>query len=143
MKYRRRDAGVTTVEFAFVVFIIILITIEGIDLGLWVFQRSEASQAAREASRIAMISPPVLDQALTTGSVYEAAVGEVESNLQDFKVWVTCAASADAPDSIKDASQCVTGDFVTVTVSWTRQSLAFLGPTTVSGSSTRTVVGIP
>jgi len=142
---RRRpvgDQGVTTVEFAFVVFIIVLITMAGIDLGLWVFQKSEASQAAREAARVAMISPPSTLGVQTSGTVYNAAVAEIESNLPEFSVSVSCADAAG--NDITDGTQCGSGDLVTVTVQWHRDPLTFVGLTdTVSGSSTRTVVEVP
>jgi len=142
MRRLRGDSGVTAVEFSFVVFIIILITLAGIDIGLWVFQKSEASQAAREAARVAMISPPTTLGAQTSGAIYDAAIREIESNLPEFSVSVSCADTAG--DDITDGAQCGVGDLVTVTVQWHRDPLTFVGATdTVSGSSTRTVVELP
>jgi Flp pilus assembly protein TadG len=128
----RSDAGTTAVEFALVAVVILTIALGAVDLGLWVFQKSEAEQAAREASRIAMLAPPSATGVQTSGSIYDAALAETESNLPQFQVSVTCA------------STCAPGDTVTVTVSWHREPLTFVGVTdTVTGSSTRTVVGTP
>lgn len=138
---RHKDAGVTSVEFALIVLIILIISLGAVDFGLWMFQKSEAAQAAREASRVAMINPPsVLDTvaastpvAVTSGSVFAAATDEIEDNLPNFAVTVACS-----------AKPCVSGDDITVTVSWHRDPLTFVGVTdTVSANSTRTVVGVP
>lgn len=127
----RSDAGTTAVEFALVAVVILTIALAAVDFGLWIFQKSEAEQAAREASRIAMINPPA-SGVQTSGSVYNAAVAELQTGLSQFQVSVACAAS------------CAPGDTVTVTVSWHRDPLTFVGVTdTVSGSSTRTIVGVP
>lgn len=143
MKRARRDDGVTMVEFALVILIILVITLGGVDFGLWMFQKSEASQAAREAARIAMIKPPSALGALTSGAIYDASIAELESNLPQFAVTVTCA-DATTGSEIVDATKCVTGDLLTVTVTWHRDPLTLVGVTdTVSGSSTRTVVGVP
>lgn len=142
MRRVRNDAGTTVIELALVIMIILTIGLGAVDFGLWMFQKSEASQAAREASRIAMIQLPVNLGAQTTGAVYDASVAELESGLSDFSVNVTCA-DASGTD-IADAADCVTGDLVTVTVQWHRDPLTFVGVTdTVTGSSTRTVVGVP
>ncbi len=138
----REDDGVTAVEFALVVLIILIVALGGVDFGLWMFQKSEASQAAREASRVAMIDPPSTLGAVTSGAVYDAAVAEVESNMPQFTVSVSCADTAGT--AISDPTQCLTGDLVTITVQWHRDPLSFVGAIdTVSGTSTRTVVGLP
>jgi len=128
----RSDAGTTAVEFALFAMVIFTIALGAVDFGLWVFQKSEAEQAAREASRIAMIQPPATTGDQTSGSIYNAARAEVETNLAQFQVSVDCTGS------------CAPGDTVTVSVSWHRDPLTFVGVTdTVTGSSTRTVVGTP
>lgn len=139
---RANDAGATAVEFAFVVVIILTIGFGAVDFGLWMFQKSEASQAAREASRVAMIAPPATLGLQTSGAVYNASVAEIESNLPGFSVTVTCADAAGT--DIPLAADCGAGDLVTATVQWHRDPLTFVGVTdTVSGSSTRTVVEVP
>lgn len=138
----RSDDGVTAVEFALVVLVILTIAMGAVDFGLWMFQKSEAAQAAREASRVAMIDPPTTLGVQTSGRVYDASTAEIESNLPQYSVDVECATTS-AP-TVDLTSGCTTGDLITVTVSWHRDPLTFVGFTdTVSGSSTRTVVGVP
>ena len=128
----RSDAGTTAIEFALIAIVILTIALGAVDFGLWVFQKSEAEQAAREAARVAMIDPPATTGFQTSGSIYDAALAETQSNLPQFQISVDCTGS------------CTPGDTVTVTVSWHRDPLTFVGVTdTVSGSSSRTVVGTP
>jgi Flp pilus assembly protein TadG len=139
---RGNDQGATAVEFALVVLIILVLSLGAVDFGLWMFQKSEAAQAAREASRVAMISPPTAFGTQASGSIYDAATAQIESSLPQFDVSVSCADAAGS--AITDPSLCVSGDLVTVTVNWHRDPLTLVGLTdTVSGTSTRTVVGLP
>lgn len=128
----RPDAGTTAVELALVVVVLLTVALGAIDFGLWVYQRSEAEQAAREASRVAMIQPPSTMGVQTSGPIYDAAVNELDSSLAPV-VTVSCS------------NTCTPGvDTVTVTVEWDRNPLTFVGVFDhVSGSSARTVVGVP
>lgn len=140
----RDDSGVTAVEFALVVLMILTIAMGGVDFGLWMFQKSEAAQAAREASRVAMIDPPLNLGDQASGPAYDASRAEVESNLSQYTVNISCASLAGVARAGGTTDPCQTGDLLTVTVSWHRDPLTFVGFTdTVSGSSTRTVVGVP
>jgi Flp pilus assembly protein TadG len=140
---RRNDAGTTAVEFALVVMIILTIGFGAVDFGLWMFQKSEASQAAREGSRVAMIAVPSTLGLQTSGDVYNATIAELESNLPQLTVSVTCVDPTTDTD-ITVAAECSPGDLLTVSVQWHRDPLTFVGFTdTVSDSSTRTVVGVP
>lgn len=130
---RPSDAGTTAVEFVLVALMLMTLALGAVDLGLWVFQKSEAEQAAREASRVAMIDPPSSSPVvLTSGPIYDAALAEIDSNLTPV-VTVSCS------------NTCVPGvDTVTVTVGWDRQPLILTKVLDhVSGSSSRTVVGVP
>jgi Flp pilus assembly protein TadG len=141
-----KDAGTTAVEFALVVLVLLTIALGAVDFGLWMFQKSEAEQAAREAARVAMINAPLALGAQTSGTVYTAARAELESSLPNFALSVSCQ-SATSPPVVRaggTTDPCQPGDQLTVTVSWHRDPLTFIGFTdTVSGSSTRTVVGVP
>jgi Flp pilus assembly protein TadG len=132
MRTLRSDDGTTAVEFALVVLLLMTVALGAVDFGLWVFQRSAAEQAAREASRIAMIQPPSTLGIQTSGLIYEAARAEIGSNLTPV-VSVSCS------------NTCAPGlDTITVTVGWDRNPLTFVGAFDhVSGSSSRTVVGVP
>lgn len=128
----RADGGTTAIEFALVALLLMTLALGAVDFGLWVFQKSEAEQAAREASRVAMIDPPSTMGVQTSGAIYDAARAELDSSLTPT-VSVSCA------------NTCTPGvDSITVTVSWDRDALTFLSVLDhVSGSSSRTVVGIP
>lgn len=123
------DTGTTTVELALIVLLLMTITFGALDCGLWVFQRSEAEQAAREASRIAMIKPQL--GILTSGAIVDAARAELDPG-QSINVEVSCT------------NACAPGDAITVEISWVRNPLTPFGIfDQISGSSTRTVVGLP
>lgn len=127
---RRSDGGTTTIELALIVVLMLTIALGALDFGLWVFQRSEAEQAAREASRIAMIKPQL--GTLTSGPIFDAARAELSPG-QDLSVEVTCS-----------TNECAPGDTITVEVGWDRNALTFVGIfDQISGSSSRTVVGLP
>lgn len=132
VKKPRSDTGTTAVEVALVLWLLLTVALGALDFGLWVFQKSEAEQAAREASRVAMIQPPSTMGVQTTGPIYDAAVAELDSSLSPV-VSVSCS------------NTCAPGvDTITVTVGWTRSPLTFVGVLDqVSGSSDRTVVGTP
>ena len=58
---RRNEQGVTIVEAAFVIPILFLFMFALIDIGLWEYQRTQASAAARDGAR-----PPTSTAAGTT-----------------------------------------------------------------------------
>lgn len=126
------DAGTAAVEVALVISLLLTVTLGALDFGLWVFQKSEAEQAAREASRVAMIQPPSTMGVQTTGPIYDAAVAELDPGLSP-----TVSVLCDSP--------CAPGvNTITVTVTWSRSPLTFVGVLDqVTGSSDRTVVGVP
>ena len=127
------DAGTTAIEFAIVALLLMMVALGAVDVGLWVFQRSEAEQAAREASRVAMIQPPATMGVVTSGPIYDAAVAEIDSGLTPT-VTVSCSTASCTPGV----------DIITVSVTWTRNPLTFVGILdSVSGASSRTVVGVP
>jgi Flp pilus assembly protein TadG len=126
------DTGTTAVELALVITVLMTVALGAGDFGLWVFQRSEAAQAAREASRVAMIQPPATMGLQSSGPIYDAARAELDTGLTPV-VSVSCT------------NTCAPGfDTVTVTVGWDRSPLTMVGVFDhVDGASSRTVVGTP
>jgi Flp pilus assembly protein TadG len=129
---RCSDEGTTAVEFAIIGLILMTLALGAIDFGMWVFQKSEAAQAAREASRVAMIDPPTTFGVQTSGAIYDAAKAELDASVTPV-VSVSCS------------NTCQPGvDTITVTVGWDRSALTFVGTFDhVTGESSRTVVGTP
>ena len=52
---RRNEQGVTIVEAAFVIPILFLFMFALIDIGLWEYQRTQASAAARDGARVGIL----------------------------------------------------------------------------------------
>lgn len=131
---REVETGAVALEMALVAPLLILLTFGVIEFGLWIFNSAQASQAAREAARVAMVLPPP-PGTITSGPVYEAATRGV---------W----ADAVAVTSTCSPVSCDYGGTVTVTVGWTHSFLtpiafAVAGSSSVdvSGESTRQIAG--
>ncbi len=144
---RTPDEGAAAVEFALIASMLFLIVFAAIDLGLWAFARSQASAAARDATRVAMINPGTPGTYTSTSSmtaatqaIFNAAKARLGSVPPDLTVEVSCS------DGTCTANGSTT---VNVTVGWHREALTFvLSPVVGSGlnlsaSSTRTLLGIP
>ena len=131
---REGETGALALEMALIAPLLILLTFGVVEFGLWIFNSAQASQAAREAARVAMVAPPP-PGTITSGPVYEAATRGV---------W----ADAVAVTSTCSPVSCDYGGTVTVTVGWTHSFLtpiafAVAGSSSVdvSGESTRQIVG--
>ena len=131
---REGETGALALEMALIAPLLILLTFGVVEFGLWIFNSAQASQAAREATRVAMVAPTP-PGTITSGPVYEAATRGV---------W----ADAVAVTSTCSPVSCDYGGTVTVTVGWTHSFLtpiafAVAGSSSVdvSGESTRQIVG--
>lgn len=153
MRRGEREEGAAAVEFALLATMLFLIVFAAIDVGLWAFAKSQASSAARDASRAAMINPgppgtytgaSVLTP--VTQSIYDEAKKHLGALPPGFTIDISC--SPDATCATVDGTNTVT-----VQVSWHRDSLSFVmdpvvgnncfGTNNVCASSTRTLLGIP
>lgn len=135
-------------EFALIASMLFLIVFAALDLGLFAFAKSQASSAARDASRVAMINPgtpgtytstSVASASPATQRIYDAAVQRLGSVPAGLSVTVSCAPDATCPVTATEN--------VLVSVQWHRDSLTYvIGPVVgdnVTATSTRSLIGIP
>lgn len=76
---RRRDGGVTIVEAAFALPILFMFILGLADLGMWTFNANQATNAARDGARAAIIDHRFADD--PTSETFEAVVERIESRL--------------------------------------------------------------
>ena len=119
------ERGVTLVETAFVLPVVILFAFALIDFGLWAFATTQAASAARDGARVAILDYPQADVAgsvdnvgVRTGALRHvdvpAATVSVRCEHEDGSE-VTCASAAAGVDRVR------------VSVSWDRSFLTFVG----------------
>jgi Flp pilus assembly protein TadG len=141
-----RDRGVTIVEAALVFPLLLLFIFGLIDIGQGVFQTSQATSAARDGARVAILDHRTAD---VPGSAdHEAAVAEVEARLvgQDTEsVAIRCKRPTGVTVSCAAAAPRV--DLVEVVVRWTYRPITFagdlVGPRAITGSASMVIVGRP
>lgn len=75
----RRDGGVTIVEAAFALPILFMFIMGLADLGMWTFNANQATNAARDGARAAIIDHRFADD--PTSDTFEAVVERIESRL--------------------------------------------------------------
>lgn len=76
---QRRDSGVTIVEAAFALPILFMFIMGLADLGMWTFNANQATNAARDGARTAIIDYRTADD--PTSDTYKAVVEKIESRL--------------------------------------------------------------
>lgn len=76
---RRRDGGVTIVEAAFALPILFMFILGLADLGMWTFNANQATNAARDGARAAIVDHRFADD--PTSATFEAVVERIESRL--------------------------------------------------------------
>lgn len=142
------DRGAMLIEaaFAFPIFLTLLFGI--IDIGYAEFQTSQATAAARDGARVAILS---FNNADVTGSTdSQTIVTQINARLAGQQVG-TIAVSCLSGLTGSTAETCSTAspdqDRVRVTVSWSYVALtpvmASFGLTTISGTATMAIVGSP
>lgn len=141
-----RERGATLVEAAFVLPLLLLFVFGLIDLGYGAFQTSQASSAARDAARVAILDPPDDSGPVEMTPIQDAAEARIPGR-DDVLVTVTCYAEGsneDDPD-IDCAIARPNVDFVKVDVVWTYEPPTFVGGMTgikqIRGSSSKTIIG--
>lgn len=149
MARRRRDDGVTIVEAAFALPILLTFVFGLVDLGMWTLNANQATNAARDGARAAVIDFRDADD---DGSAHNQAVNEaVEKHLagQDVEaVDVTCVDAAGTELASCDVA-VVDQDSVRVDVRWSWRLLTpvatILGydQGAATGSATMQIVGRP
>lgn len=150
---RRDERGATIVEAAFVLPIIFLFIFALIDIGLWVFETSQASSAARDGARAGIVLPlaGTSDQSANEALIRTA----VQARLTDNRITnpasditVECLSSSGST-TISCSSVTEGSSRLKVTVQWKRSFLTFVGgifggpDRTIKGTATMVVVGKP
>jgi Flp pilus assembly protein TadG len=146
---RRDERGDTLVEAAFVVPLLFLFILGVLDLGLWEFQNSQASSAARDGARVGILQYLNADTAGQANNT--AVVSAVNARLggRAPSVTVTCIGPSSTTAKACDNAINVDSDRIKVDVSWARPPLSFvskLGGTnsqTVHASATMQIGGLP
>ncbi len=146
---RRSDSGVSVVEAAFALPILFMFIFGLIDLGMWTLNANQATNAARDGARLAILDFAGAD--VTGSAKHEAIVDAVQSRLEDDKVQsVTVGCYTEAGTKLPTcASAKVDIDSIKVDVGWSWDLItpvaAILGYDRgdATGSATMKLVGRP
>lgn len=152
----RGEHGAALVEAAFALPIVFVLLSGTVDLGFWVFERTQVSNAARDGVRAGILHFTAADSpgsfasttALATGTDDQAIQAAVASHLagRDFTVTVACY-TAGTTTAVSCANALPGTDEIQVTVSSQRPSYSFFGPifgaNTVTASASLPVSGLP
>lgn len=146
---RRNERGVTIVEAAFVIPLLFLFMFGLIDIGIWEYQSSQASAAARDGARVGILKFLSAD---ADGSANNTAIrNEVAARLggQAYNLTVTCLQEGSTTTKPCNSAVLVDQDRIKVVVSWDYDSLTYVGrfvagnTHTVTGSAVMTIHGLP
>lgn len=151
-RHLRSDRGAILVESALVLPVLLLLFLALADLGNLSLQRSQASSAARDGARTAILHYECADSVVgacsssTDSSLITTAVTRRLASLPGVVVSTRCLAGGSlAAETCLSAS--VDTDLVEVTVSWPGRALSFIGssfvPSRVSAVSRMAIVGLP
>lgn len=155
-RMRRDERGVTIVEAAFVIPILFLFIFALIDIGLWVFETSQASSAARDGARAGIVlrlngstgaAKTANETTIRNAVVARLADNRITNPASD--IVITCLTSASADTSVPCENVASGSGRLRVTVTWKRPFLTFVGgifggaDRTVTGKATMVVVGRP
>lgn len=153
---RRDERGAALVEAAFAIPIIFTLLSATVDLGFWVFERTQVGNAARDGARVAILdysgadSPGTFSSStvLPAGSPDQLVQAAIASHLSGraFQATVACY-TAGTTTSTPCAGAVPGTDEIEVTVKAARPSYSFFGPrfgaSTVTGTATLPVSGLP
>ena len=143
------ERGATIVEAAFVVPLLFLFIFGLIDIGLWEYQSTQASAAARDGARVGILRYLSAD---TNGSANNTAISNaVAARLggQTYTLTVTCLHEGNTTSRPCDGAVLVDQDRIKVVVTWQHASLTYVGQfvagnsQTVTGSAVMTIRGLP
>ena len=147
----RDQRGSVLVEAALVLPLVILFMLGAVDLGMWVFQTTQAGSAARSGARVGILNYRLADQ---TGSTDEARIRTAVARDAATDAAVSVVIRCVGPGSTAvltggcQSASVVSPDRIMVNVSWSRPSLTFLtlpfGATqTVNASAVMAINGLP
>ena len=143
------ERGATIVEAAFVIPLLFLFIFGLIDIGLWEYQGSQASAAARDGARVGILRYLSAD---TNGSANNTAISDaVAARLggQSYNLTVSCLNEGNSTAKACDGGVLVDRDRIKVVVTWQHPSLTYVGQfvagnsQTVTGSAVMTIHGLP
>jgi Flp pilus assembly protein TadG len=150
----RGERGVTIVEAAFVVPLLFVFVLALVDIGLWEFQTSQASGAARDGARVGILSYTTASGSTASpgGTSFTAIDNAVKGRLakQPYSVTVTCVGPTDETTKSCSTASITPPDIdrIKVVVTWSRKSYSPLGSLigssqTVTGTAVMQLVGKP
>lgn len=121
----QREEGVTIVEVAFLLPALFILVFGLIDLGLWVFDSTQAHAAARDGARAAILSYLNAD---VPGSADRAAVRAALTGHVDVPAPTVAVRCVRSDATGVACAQAVPGeDRIEVQVSWSRRTVTFVG----------------
>ena len=139
------------VETALVLPLLILTMLGGVDLGMWVFQRTQAASAARSGARVGILRFRLADQRYTPDetAILRAVARDVGSG--DFTTEIRCVGAGDTTSLAGGCqSASVMGpDRILVRVTWKRPAVTpltrmlFGAEQSVTGTAVMVIHGRP
>jgi Flp pilus assembly protein TadG len=153
---RRDEGGAALLEAALAIPIVLLLLSGTIDLGFWVFERTQVSNAARDGARAGILQYSSADSpgsftsstALTAGSADQQIQAAIGSHLagRAFSATVACYTAGGTATTACAGARPGT-DEIQVTVTASRPSYSFFGPVfgtnTVTAKAALPVMGLP
>jgi Flp pilus assembly protein TadG len=143
----RGDEGVTLVETALVLPLLFLLVFGLVDVGLWVFDSTQAAAAARDGARVAILNYLSAD---VPGSADRATVLAATARHTDVAAPTLTVRCLHPDGTVIACAEALAGeDRVEVGVSWERQAVTYAGrllgdsARRVSGTSAMNLVGRP
>ena len=153
---RRNERGAVLLEAALAIPILLLLLSSTVDIGFWVFERTQVTNAARDGARTGILQYSSADSPgsfssstiLTTGSADQQIQAAIASHLagRPFTATVACyTAGATTTTPCSGANPGI--DEIQVTVTSSRPSYSFFGPVfganTVTATAAVPVTGLP
>jgi Flp pilus assembly protein TadG len=160
MRARRQgdERGVTIVEAAFVIPILFLLVLSMVDIGLWEFETSQASNAARDGGRVGILryNTAAGSTGSPGGADFQAINSAVRARLanQSYTLTVSCVGPTSETTIAGNCGSASVGfgpsdtDRIKIVVNWSRASLSPIGKLfgvsqTVTGTAVMQLVGLP
>lgn len=124
-----RERGSMAVEACLVLPLLVLLVLAAVDIGMWVFQTTQAASAARTGARVGILAYRQADQANSAdqNAIRLGVAGETLGQ-PGVSVQIRCVGPGDTAalaGGCQEAS-VVSPDRIMVKVSWARPSLTFV-----------------
>ncbi len=122
------EHGAVLLEVALVVPLLLLLVLGALDMGLWVFETTQAASGARDGARVGMLSYAQADVAGSDDAVAVRQAVEKRLGVRTLSVDVQCVDPGDTtplPGGCADANLTIPSR-IDVRVSWQRTPLSFV-----------------